>query len=301
MAEYWADLSTALADLVELAGQSVVRVEARRRIPASGIVWSADGLIVTAHHVVHWDEDIRIGLPGGESTSAEIVGRDPSTDLALLKADAAGLAVPSWVGPDELRVGQLVLALGRPGRSVQASLGVLSAVLGGGEPRRRALAGRIEPIIRPDLVMYPGFSGGPLVTADGRLVGLNTSGLSRGGPLTVPLPTVRAVVEALGEHGRVRHGYLGISSQVVRLPGGIEQELGQQTGLMVVQVQPESPAERGGILLGDVLVTFDGTPTETLDDLLALLSGSRVGREVEVRVLRGGELRTLTVTVGERE
>lgn len=301
MAQNWIDVSNGLADLVESAGQSVVRVEARRRIPASGIVWSADGLIVTAHHVVHWDEDIRIGLPGGESTPAEIIGRDPATDLALLRADAAGLVAPSWVGPEELRAGQLVLALGRPGRTVQASLGVLSALLGSGETRRRALAGRMEPIVRPDIVMYPGFSGGPLVTADGRLAGLNTSGLSRGGPLTVPTPAVRAVVEALGEHGRMRHGYLGISSQVVRLPGTVEQELGQQTGLMVVQVQPESPAERGGILLGDVLVTFDGAATETLDDLLALLSGDRVGREVEVRVLRGGELRSLGVTVGERE
>lgn len=300
MADNWASLSNELADLAEAVGQSVVRVEARRRFPASGIVWTAEGLIVTAHHAVHWDEDVRVGLPGGEAVAAEIVGRDPATDIALLRADATGLAAPTWVGPDELRPGQLALALARPGRSVQAALGVLSAVLGSGEMRRRALVARMDYTIRPDIVMYPGFSGGPLVTAGGRLAGMNTSGLTRGGPLTVPTPTVRTVVEALSEHGRLRQGYLGISSQVVRLPDAVQQEVGQQTGLMVVQVQPESPAERAGLLLGDVMIAFDGAATETLGDLLALLSGERVGREVEVQVLRGGELRTLRATVGER-
>lgn len=301
MADNWTRFSNELADLVEGVGQSVVRVEARRRLPATGIVWAADGLIVTADHVVQRDEDIRVGLANGEAVSAEIVGRDPATDLALLKADVSGLTAPEWVDPGALRTGELVLALARPGRNVQAAFGVLSAIAKSGEMRRRALGGRLDTWLRPDVVMYPGFSGGPLVTAAGHLAGLNTSGLTRGAPLTIPAPAIRTVVEALGEHGRVRHGYLGVSSQVVRLPDALREELGQATGLMVAQVQPESPAERGGILLGDVIVTFDGAATETLGDLLALLSGSRVGSEVELRVLRGGVLQTLTSTIAERE
>lgn len=345
MSEQWKAFSDELADAAEMIGQSVVRVEGRRRFPATGIVWSADGLIVTAHHVLHRDEDISVGLPGGETVAAELVGRDPATDLALLRVEADGLAVPTWAETSELRPGELVLALGRPGKGIQASLGALSVVadLGswlhrsegaertessvhkegagrhshrGRGPRGRfgrsehrghshmehasAIAGRLETIIRPDLVMYPGFSGGPLVRADGTVAGMNTSALLRMGALTVPAAMIRVVGEALQTHGRVRQGYLGVSSQVVRLPDALQDELDQQTGLLIVQVLPDSPAERAGLLLGDVITSFDGVATETLDDLITLLSGDRVGSEVEVRVLRGGEMASIYTTVAER-
>lgn len=346
MAEQWKTLSDELADAAEMVGQSVVRVEGRRRFPATGIVFSEDGLIVTAHHVLHRDEEISVGLPGGETVEAELVGRDPATDLALLRIDAAELAVPTWAETSELRPGELVLALGRPGRGIQASFGALSVVadisgwmrraegegqpdsserhehrghhshgprgrFGGhpGHPGRphhqhavhpSAIAGRLETIIRPDLVMYPGFSGGPLVRADGTIAGMNTSALLRMGALTVPAAMIRVVGEALQTHGRVRQGYLGVSSQVVRLPDALQEELDQQTGLLIVQVLSDSPAERAGLLLGDVITSFDGVATETLDDLIALLSGDRVGSEVEVRVLRGGEMMSIYTTVAER-
>ncbi len=171
MSEEAASLSEALAGAVEAAGASVVRVEGRRRMPASGIVWSADGLIITAQHVVTVDEGVAIGLPDGGMAAATVVGRDPLTDIAVLRAEAGGLAVPAWAGPETLRVGHLVLALARPGRTVQAALGVVSAL---GEGWRTPPGGSIERFLQTDVVMYPGFSGGPLVDAHGRVAGMNS-------------------------------------------------------------------------------------------------------------------------------
>jgi S1-C subfamily serine protease len=189
-------LSNDLATVVETAGAGagVVRVEARRRLPASGIVWSADGLIMTAHHVVERDESISVGLPDGQTVPATLVGRDPSTDLALLRAEATGLTPPPWTEPDTLRVGHLALALGRPGKTVRATLGVIGAL---GESWVTPTGGRVEPYLQTDVTMYPGFSGGPLVDASGSVVGVNTSALLRGVSLVIPTPTVRHVAEAL--------------------------------------------------------------------------------------------------------
>lgn len=300
MAEGFQAFSDMLADAAEQVGQSVVRVEARRRIPASGIVWAADGVIVTANHVVQREEEIRVGLPGGDTVAAALAGRDPATDLAVLRVEASGLAAANWAEAADLRPGQLALALGRPGSSLQAALGVVSAV----EPllgRRRGFgSGRIQHYVRPDVVMYPGFSGGPLALAGGQAAGMNTSALAPSGGVTIPAATLRAVVEMLLAHGRLRRGYLGISSQPVRLPDALGDELEQHTGLLIVSVEPGSPADQGGLLLGDTIVTVDGVPTETHDDLLGLLSGERIGERVAVRVVRGGAVQDLVVEIGER-
>jgi len=293
------DLSDALATTVETAGVGVVRVEARQRLAASGIVWSADGVVVTAHHVVEQEENITLGLPGGSSVAASLVGRDPTTDLAVLRAEggqAAGLAAATWAGAETVRVGHLVLGLGRPGRSVQATLGIVSAL---GESWRTPAGGRVEPYLQTDLVMYPGFSGGPLVDSAGRVLGVNTSALLRGVSLAVPTPTVRQVVETLLAHGRVRRGYLGVGAQAVRLPEALAQQLGQETALLLMSVEPDSPAAHGGLMLGDTIVAFDGQPVRHMDDLLALLSGDRVGSSSPVRLVRGGQVQDLTVIVGE--
>jgi S1-C subfamily serine protease len=298
MAEVLRTVSDALAATVETTGSGVVRVESRRRLPASGIVWSSDGTIVTAHHVVERDENIAVGLPDGQTVSATLVGRDPTTDLAVLRAEGGNLAPPAWVEPDSLRVGHLVLALGRPGRSVQATLGIVSAL---GESWRTPAGGRVDHYLQTDLVMYPGFSGGPLVDAAGAVLGLNTSALLRGISLTVPTPTLRQVVETLLTHGHVRRGYLGVSAQAVRLPKTLVEELSQETGLLLVSVEPDGPADRGGLLLGDTLVAMDGQPVRHLDDLLALLSSDRVSASVVVRIVRGGLLQEMKVTVGEHD
>jgi len=286
-----------MAATVEVAGASVVRVEARRRLPASGIVWSSDGVIVTAHHVVERDDNIGVGLPNAETVSATLVGRDPTTDLAVLRAQATDLTPPTWAESEDARVGHLVLGLGRPGQTVQATLGIVSAL---GESWRTPAGGRIEPYLQTDLVMYPGFSGGPLVDVAGGVLGLNTSALLRGISLSVPTPTLRQVVETLLTHGRVRRGYLGVGAQPVRLPAGLAEELGQETGLLLVSVEPEGPAGSAGLTLGDTIVALDGQPVRHMDELLALLGGDRVGVSVPVRIVRGGQAQEVTVTIGER-
>ena len=296
MAETLSKLSDDLARMVEGAGPVVARVEARRRLPASGIVWSPDGIIVTAHHAVERDDNISVGLPDGQTAAATLVGRDPTTDLAVLRVPATDLAPPTWGSPDGPRVGHLVLALGRPGKSVLATLGVVSAL---GEGWRTPAGGRLDSYLQTDVVMYPGFSGGPLVDSAGQVLGLNTSALLRGIALTVPAPTLDRVVETLLAHGRIRRGYLGIGAQPVRLPEGQSQQLGQETGLLLVSVEAGSPAEKGGLLLGDIIVAFDGQSTRHLDDLLGRLSGDSVGAELPLRIVRGGTVRELKVTVGE--
>jgi S1-C subfamily serine protease len=291
------NLSDALAATVQAAGSSLVRVEGRGRLPASGVVWSGDGVIVTAHHVVEQDENIGVGLPDGQTVAATLVGRDPTTDLAVLRAQATNLTPPTWVEPDALRVGHLVLAVGRPGRTVQATLGIVSAL---GKSWQTPAGGQLDHYLQTDVVMYPGFSGGPLVNATGQVLGLNTSALLRGISLTVPTPTVQRVVETLLTHGRIRRGYLGVGAQPARLPTSLAQQLGQEMALLVVSVEPGSPAEQGGLLLGDAIVALDGQPIRHIDELMAQLSGERVSTAVPVRIVRGGQVQDLTVTIGER-
>lgn len=290
-------LSNDLAATVEAAAPGIVRVEGRQRLPATGIVWSADGVIVTAHHVVTRDDDLAVGLPDGNRASATLVGRDPSTDLAVLRADASGLQPPRWIESDALRVGQLVLALGRPGQTVQATLGVVSAA---GSTWRTPAGGEIDRYVQTDVVMYPGFSGGPLVGAEGAVLGLNTSALLNGISVAVPSTTLRGVVATLLEHGHVRRGFLGVGAQPVRLPEPLAEQLNQETALLLVTVEPDSPASRAGLLMGDTIVGLDGERVRHMDDLQALLSGSRVGHTVPVKIVRGGQVQTLDVTIGER-
>jgi S1-C subfamily serine protease len=296
MATVLEDLSAALAQAVEAAGPAVARIEGRRRLPASGIVWSADGVVVTANHVVRHDEGLMVGLADGSAVKATLAGRDPSTDLAVLRVEATGLAAAARAG-DSLQVGHLVLALGRPGRTVQATLGIVSAL---GEGWRTGLGGHVDRYLQTDVVMYPGFSGGPLVTATGQVAGLNSSALMRGTSVSLPVATVNRVVETLLAHGRMRRGYLGVSTQPVRLPAGLAEQVGQETGLLVVSVEAGSPAEQGGLVLGDTIVGLDGTVVRHHDDLLAMLSGDRVGSKLPLQIIRGGEARALNVTLGEK-
>ena len=301
MSETLSKLSDELSEVVAAAAPSVVRVEARRRLPASGIVWNADGIIVTAHHVVERDNNIIIGLPDGTTSSAELVGRDPTTDTAVLRIRDRDLSPAARAAPEEApketKVGHLVLAVGRPGPSVLATLGIVSAL---GGTWRTPAGGRLDRYLQTDVAMYPGFSGGPLVDASGRVLGVNTSALVRGTALVVPVTSLAKVVDALLSHGKIRRGFLGVGAQPVRLPSGLAEQVGQETGLMLVSVEEDGPAEKGGLLLGDTLVAVDGQPTRHVDDLLALLSADQIGSALPVRFIRGGSPEETKVVVGDR-
>ena len=294
-----AQLSDDLASAVERGGAATVTVNARRRMPASGIVWSEDGLIVTANHVVEQDEEITVGLPDGRTVPATLVGRDPGSDLALLQAEATGLT-PAPRSETPARIGHFVLAVGRPGPSgPMASFGVVSLV---GGAWRTPQGGTVEGFVRADVAMLPGFSGGPLVDARGTVLGLNSSTLGRGGGLTVPAAAIDKVVESLRTHGKVRRGFLGIGAQAARLPAALvaAHNLAREQGLLIVSVEPESPAERDGLLIGDVIVALDGETIAEVEELQDRLTGDRVGRALPVRVIRAGAPHELRVTVGER-
>ena len=290
------DFSRDLAGVVENHGPSLVRVEARRRTPSTGVVW-ADGVVVTTSHAVEREEGIEITGPDEKAVKAELAGRDPGTDLAVLKAPTSGLKAPPWSDLDGLKVGNLVVALARPGKTVRASLGIVSAL--GGEWRTDG-GSRIDRYLQTDLDLFPGFSGGLLSDTNGRALGINTSGLLRRYSLAIPTPTVKRVVEALLSRGRVQRGYLGIVSYPVRLPPAIEKAVGQTTGLLVAQVQSDSPAEKGGMALGDVLVAFNGKSVTHVSELFELLDEDRIGVEATARVVRGGEPKDLKITVGAR-
>ena len=273
----------------------VVRVDGRSRLPASGVVWDADGVIVTTNHGLEQDTGIRVGLADGSVVPAVLAGRDPSTDLAVLRMEARGLTPPTWGQPDQLKVGHLVLALGRPGSSIQSTLGIVSSL---GQGWRTPSGGTLDYYLQTDLTMYPGFSGGPLVDVSGQVLGINTSAFLRGAGLTITTPTLRKVVEMLLTHGKVQRGYLGVGAQPTRLPQPLVAELGQETGLLLTSVEPEGPAAAGGLFLGDTLVSLAQQPVRHLDDLLALLTGERVGTVLPARILRGGQLQELPVTIG---
>ena len=291
--------SEAMVGAVAKAGAATVLVNARQRLPASGIVFAPDQ-VVTANHVVEADEGITVMLEDGSEIEASVSGRDPTTDLAVLRLALPAPAVAEPV-TQEARVGQLVLALGRPTpNGIEASLGVVSAVGGPVRTRRGAL---LERYLRTDTIPYPGFSGGPLIDAAGRVVGMNTSGLAHGMALTIPAGLVWQMAESLAQHGRVKRGYLGVRSQPVELSEEAQTALGRQQpmGVLVVGVEKNSPASAGGLMVGDILVGLAGSPLSDPDELVSRLAGSLVGNPAQVEILRGGQRLTLSIVIGERK
>jgi len=290
--------SDALAAAVEGASASVVRIEGRHRGPSSsGIVWSVDGAIVTADHKIEREEGIEVGLPDGRKVPARLVGRDPGTDIALLRAEAADLTPVTWAGAEGLKVGHLVLALSRPGQTVRASLGVVSAC---GDEWQTRSGGKVDRYLATDVAHQRGFTGGLLIDVSGRGLGMNDAGLQRGQGITLPAATLERVVAALLAHGGVKRGYLGVGAHPVRLPGPIAEQAGHPVGLIVVAVQPGGPAEQAGVLLGDVLLSLDGHPLGDMGELQSLLGEERAGKEVALRLSRAGEVREVRVTLGAR-
>lgn len=292
------ELSRELSEVAERRGPSVVQVDAGHRRGASGVVWSADGLIVTADHKVVREEKIEIGLADGVALRATLVGRDPTTDLAVLRAEASGLQTLEWTPVAEVKVAQLTLALARPGKTVRASLGVISAF--SRESWRAPGGGKLSAYLETDIGGRAGFSGGVLFAADGRAIGVNTGGLLRGTSLTIPENDVRRVVQAILSHGGVRRGFLGVALQPVRLPPAQQEKAGQEIGLILLSIQADGPADRAGLMIGDVLLSLDGTSVRDLGELHNALDEEKIGKESTLRILRGGAVEERKITVGAR-
>lgn len=289
--------SDELAALAAQAAASVVLVDARRRFPASGVAYAAD-LVLTADHVIEREEDISVTLEGGRTISAAIAGRDPGRDLALLRLGEPASA--PFTPADAAKVGQMALALARPDRSgVQVSLGAVSAVGGPARTHRGAL---LEQYYQAEIFPYPGFSGGALVDMQGRLLGLNTSGLSMGTLVTIPAGLAWQAAASLSAHGRIRRAYLGVRSQEVTLSAAQKSALGreQESALLLVGVEADAPAAGAGLQAGDLLAGLDGRAISDPEALQAVLAGASAGQEAQLEILRGERKLMVKVKLAER-
>ncbi|MBL8920803.1 MAG: PDZ domain-containing protein [Myxococcaceae bacterium] len=288
------ELSEALSSVVEAVGRSVVRVEGGRRHPTSGLVVSSNRVITVARGLFR--DEVMVGLEGVEHR-AKVKGRDLTTDLALLETEAELPAV-QLSDTSQLKVGQLVLKLARPGQTVRATSGILSAV--GRSPWKTMSGGTVDRYLEADAAHHPGFSGGPLVSVDGRVLGLTSTGLLKGASLTVPSSTVQRIVGQLELHGRVRRSYLGLQMQPVRLPEDVHQSTGEEVGLIVMQVEKDGPADKAGIRYGDTLLHLGDASVKTLDDLTSYLRADHVGEQVPATIWRQGKVEQMQVTLGAR-
>jgi serine protease DegQ len=295
----WQALSNESAAAIEKAGRAVVAVHARRRIPASGVHWRP-GIVVTADHSLERDDEIAVTLPDGRTTDAALAGRDPSTDLAILKLEAPALPVAEIGDITGLKVGHWVLAAGRTSEGgSRASLALVGVV---GPAWRTWRGGLLDHTVRLDRNLHPNFSGGPAVDDQGRLLGINTSALSRYAAVVIPATTVERVAAELERKGHIGQGYIGVGLQPVRLPRKVRDalNLASETGIMIVRVEPDSPAEKAGVTLGDVLVALNGGPVRDIDDVQVYLAGEHIGRPVKASIIRGGILAEVVIAVGER-
>lgn len=298
MASALVDFSNSLAEAVEQAGKSVVVIPEGGQSGVSGTVWRA-GVVVTAEHTIRGKQELTVMLPTGETAKGTVAGRDPSTDLAVLKLTSGNVAPARFADPAQLRVGHPVLAVGRRRQEgLCTSYGVISAI--GGEWRTWH-GGRIDSFLRLDLLPYRGFSGGPLVDVQGQVLGINTSGPRRS-VLTIPRATVDRVVNQLLEKGHIAHGYLGAGLQPVQLPASARKGAAEKfdAGLLIVTVAPDGPAEKAGLLLGDILLALNGQNVTEPADVQAALDSESVGKTLPAVILRGGKPVDLSITIGER-
>lgn len=292
------DFSNALTAAVEKGGAYTVLVDARKRFPASGIAYAED-LVLTADHAVTREDGIRVGLADGRMLEATLAGRDPGSDLALIRLDQKALT-PAQTS-DSVKVGQLVMALGRPsGAGVQASWGIVTAIAG---PARTHRGGLLDEYIQTETTNYPGFSGGALVNAEGEALGINTSGLTHGSLLTIPVKVAWRIADSLARHGSVKRGYLGVRTQPVEIPEAARKSLEreQNTGLLLLWLEENGPAQKGGLFVGDTIVAIGGQSVSDPDDLFSALHSETIGKSITVEVLRGGRPETVNVIVGERK
>lgn len=296
-----ATFSDELADATAEAGAAIVAVHARPRLPSTGVHWR-DGVIVTTDGTIRREEGITVTLPDGRNIPASLAGRDRGTDLAVLRIPAGSMPITRLGDAASLRPGNLVLALARlddDGAGPRAAFGAVSSV---GGPWRCWKGGEISRRLQSDVTIYPGFGGGPLVDASGRVHGINSGGLSGALATTIPFETVDRVLKVLLERGYVARAWIGAAMQPVRFSASTSRQLGltSDAGLIVLSVEPDGPFANAGLLVGDIVVKVDGQPLDDIQELLRMLAGDVVGRSLHVDVVRGGSLTTVEVLVGER-
>lgn len=293
------ELSNALARATDRTAASTVAVHTERRGSSSGVVWRT-GIIATAEHALGRDEEIHLTLPDGRIVAATLKGRDPSTDVSVLQCSEASAAVAEFGDVASLKPGHLTVLVGRTRASGPvAALGVVSLVAA---ERRTWTGGSLAPYIRLDVGLQPTAVGGAVIDAYGRVIGLATPRFGRFGAVAVPAPTVSTVVETLLREGHIPRAYLGIGLQPVRLPDALRQllERREQTAAIVLEVEPNGPANKAGIVIGDILVSLDGHPITRLEDVQSQLRADAIGKPLAAKLIRGGAIQEARIVVGER-
>ena len=293
------ELSNSLALATERAAASTVAVHTESRGSSSGVIWG-NGVIVTAEHALRRDEEIHATLTDSRIVSATLSGRDPSTDLAVLKCAEATNAPSGFGDPATLKPGHLALVVGRTRASGPvAALGVVSLVA----PQRQTWTGAaLTPYIRLDVSLQPTAVGGAVVDAQGRVIGVATPRFARCGAIAIPADTVNRVVDTLLKKGRIPRGYLGVGLQPLRLPDILRQTLprDQKTAAIVLEVEADGPAQKAGIVIGDILVSLAGQPVTRLEDVHSQLHTDAIGKALPLKLVRGGVIQETNITVGER-
>jgi len=292
------ELSNALAQATDRVAASAVAIHTESRGSSSGVVWHK-GVIVTAEHALRRDEEIQVTLPDGRVVGATLAGRDDSTDLAVLKCVEATSAVAEISDAAAAKPGSLALVVGRTRASGPvAALGVVSLVA---SERRAWIGASISPYIRLDVGLQPTAVGGAVVDAYARIIGIATPRFARFGAIVVPATTVNRVVDILLEKGRIPRGYLGVGLQPVRLPESLRQALGrsEKTAVIVVDVAPDGPANKAGVVIGDILISLGDQEISTPTDVHAQLAAQAIGGRLAAKLVRGGAMQQTTIVVGE--